>query len=421
VLQTLKADFGVLLRYTQLFPLCFAVFVSMLGFGLVMPLLPMYARNFGATGIQLGFLTASFALTRAVSTLPGGWLSDRMGRKKPIAVGLLMYSIVMALYGFSQDVNQLILLRSLQGVASGIVWPVISTMVVDIALPQDRAKALGLYETMHFLGMIVGPGLGGILAGVFNISVPFFVCGGLALMTTVLVIFTVRETVTAKTRISTPQAEFDFPAKPASNKSPHIDFQGIRQLTPYPRVFCGICAARFIIAFSNSLIQPVLSVYANEMLGISEAGVGILFSVMAVVTLFTTLPLGTAADSIGRKPILILGKVFDAASALLMIFSGSFWPLFFVMMIRGLGRGATNPTVTAMFSSVVPASMRGRGMGIFNSFQNVGLVVGSSIGGFLFEFYSPETPFVACGTISLIGAALVLLMVSEPKQDFKDS
>jgi len=109
------------LKYTQLFPLCFAVFVSMLGFGLVMPLLPMYARTFGATGVQLGFLTASFALTRVVSTLPGGWISDRMGRKKPIAVGLLMYSVVMALYGFSQDVNQLIILRSLQGVASGIV------------------------------------------------------------------------------------------------------------------------------------------------------------------------------------------------------------------------------------------------------------------------------------------------------------
>ena len=384
MLRTFKADLGVLTKYTQLFPLCFAVFVSMLGFGLVMPLLPIYARNFGATGIQLGFLTASFALTRIVSTLPGGWLSDRTGRKKPIVAGLLMYSVVMALYGFSQDVNHLILLRSLQGVASGIVWPVISTMVVDIALPQDRAKALGFYETMHFLGMIVGPGLGGILAGVFDISVPFFVCGGLALITTVLVTFTVRETATTITSVDAPRVEVDLPAKPVSKKFPRINLQGIRQLTPYPRIFWGICVARFIIAFSHSLIQPVLSVYANEVLGISETGVGILFSIMGVVTLLTTLPLGSVADNTGRKPVLILGNVLDGTSALLVIFSGSFWPLFLVMMLRGLGRGATNPTVTAMFSSVVPASKRGRGMGIFNSFQNVGLIVGSSIGGFLF-------------------------------------
>lgn len=421
MLRTFKADLRVLLRYNELFPLCFAVFVSMLGFGLVMPILPIYARDFGATGIQLGFLTASFALTRVVSTLPGGWVSDRMGRKKPMAAGLLMYSVVMALYGFSQDVNQLILLRSLQGVASGIVWPVISTMIVDIALPEDRAKALGFYETMHFLGMIVGPGLGGILAGVFNISVPFFVCGGLAFVTTILVAFTVRETVTTKTSNNTSQAEIDLPVKPTSSRSPNTILQGIRQLTPYPYIFLGICLARFIIAFSHSLIQPVLSVYANEVLGISETGVGILFSIMGVVTLLTTLPLGSVADNTGRKPVLILGKVFDGVSALLVIFSGSFWPLFFVMMLRGLGRGATNPSITAMFSSVIPASKRGRGMGIFNIFQNIGLVVGSSIGGFLFEFYTRETPFIACGTISLIGAALVFLMVSEPKQCVEES
>ncbi len=416
-----KTDLQVLLKYTQLFPLCFAVFVSMLGFGLVMPLLPIYARDFGATGIQLGFLTASFALTRVVSTLPGGWLSDRMGRKKPIAAGLLMYSVVMALYGFSQDVNHLILLRSLQGVASGIVWPVISTMIVDIALPQDRAKALGFYETMHFLGMIVGPGLGGILADIFNISVPFFVCGGLAFVTTVLVSLTVRETAKTITNNDLNQAESDFPAKPSSGKSRKSFLQGMGQLTPYPRIFLGICLARFMIAFSHSLIQPVLSVYANEVLGISEAGVGVLFSIMGVVTLLTTLPLGSVADKAGRKPVLVLGNAFDGVSALLVIFSGSFWPLFFVMMLRGLGRGATNPSITAMFSSVIPASKRGRGMGIFNSFQNVGLVVGSSIGGFLFEFYTRETPFIACGTISLIGAALVFLMVNEPKQRLEES
>ena len=416
-----KTDLQVLLKYTQLFPLCFAVFVSMLGFGLVMPLLPIYARDFGATGIQLGFLTASFALTRVVSTLPGGWLSDRMGRKKPIAAGLLMYSVVMALYGFSQDVNHLILLRSLQGVASGIVWPVISTMIVDIALPQDRAKALGFYETMHFLGMIVGPGLGGILADTFNISVPFFVCGGLAFVTTVLVTLTVRETAKTIANNDLNQAESDFPAKPSSGKSRKSFLEGMGQLTPYPRIFLGICFARFMIAFSHSLIQPVLSVYANEVLGISEAGVGVLFSIMGVVTLFTTLPLGSVADKAGRKPVLVLGNVFDGVSALLVIFSGSFWPLFFVMMLRGLGRGATNPSITAMFSSVIPASKRGRGMGIFNSFQNVGLVVGSSIGGFLFELYMRETPFIACGTISLIGAALVFLMVNEPKQRLEES
>jgi len=81
MLQTFKEDLKLLSRYTQLFPLCFAVFVSMLGFGLVMPLLPIYASDLGATGIQLGLLTGSFAITRTITTFLGGWLADKVGRK----------------------------------------------------------------------------------------------------------------------------------------------------------------------------------------------------------------------------------------------------------------------------------------------------------------------------------------------------
>jgi len=121
MLRQFKDDLMVLSKYSQLFPLCFAVFVSMLGFGLVMPLLPIYARNFGASGLQLGLLTSSFAVARLTTALPGGWLADKLGRKKPVVLGLLVYSIVMSLYGFSQDVFQLILFRAFQGMASGIV------------------------------------------------------------------------------------------------------------------------------------------------------------------------------------------------------------------------------------------------------------------------------------------------------------
>jgi len=265
--------------------------------------------------------------------------------------------------------------------------------------------------------MVVGPGLGGLLAGAFTIAVPFFVCGALALVSTLLVAFTVRETVATANSPDISQTGLDSSPKTDSGTLVSRNLiEGIRQLTPHPRSFFGLCVARFIIPFSNSLIQPVLSVYANEKLGISEVGVGILFTVMAMMTLFTTLPMGTVSDEVGRKPTLILGKIFDATSSLLVIYSGSFWPLFFVMSLRGFGRAASNPSITAMFSDLVSASKRGRGMGLFNSFQNVGLVVGATVGGFLYEFSSSETPFVACAIVSLIGVAIVLLTISEREQ-----
>ena len=391
----------------------------MLGFGLVMPLLPIYARDFGATGMQLGFLTASFAVARLITTFPGGWLADRTGRKKPIILGLFAYSVVMALYGFSQDTSQLILLRGLQGMASGIVWPVISTMVVEMVPPKDRGKAMGLYEMMHFLGMVIGPGLGGVLAGVFTTAVPFFVCGVLAFLSSILVVFTVQETVTTKLSIDDSPTENAYFGTNSKTSGRNSIIGAIKQLTPYAGIFVGLCVARFILAFSSSLMQPVLSVYANEEIGISEAGVGMLFTIQGIVTLFATIPMGTVADRVGRKPMIILGKIIHASAAILVIFSGSLWPLLLVMTMRGFGRAVSNPSITAMFSGLVPVSKRGRGMGIFNIFQNVGLVVGATVGGFLYEFSSFESPFIACAGVGLIGVLVVSLMVSEPKQGLR--
>ena len=417
MLQTLKEDLKLLSRYTQLFPLSFAVFVSMLGFGLVMPLLPIYASDFGATGIQLGLLTGSFAITRTITSFLGGWLADKVGRKTPVIVGLLAYSVVMTLYGFSQDVNQLILLRGLQGLASGVVWPVISVMVADVALPEDRSKAMGLYEMMLFLGRVVGPGLGGVLADVFTKAVPFFFCGILAFLSMILVAFSVQETFRNKGIIEKHQKDSKHPPKPNFGTSANSGF--LRKMTPYPRTFLGLCIAVLIVSFSSSLIQPVLSVFAEEKLGISVAGVGVLFSVMGAVMLVTALPIGSVADRTGRKPVFILGKIVDAVSTVLIILSGGFWPLLFVMMLRGFGRAASNPSITAMFSSLVPASRRGKSMGVFNVFRNIGLVVGSTIGGFLWDVSSTESPFIACAIVTLVGVIIALLTVSEPKKGLK--
>jgi len=270
---------------------------------------------------------------------------------------------------------------------------------------------------MHFLGMVVGPGLGGVLAGAFNIAVPFFVCGALAFASTVLVAFTVQETIPTENSMDASSTGLSSSSE-TSLRAPTIsNFKVAGQLTPYVGIFLGLCVARLILALSNSLIQPVLSVYANEQLGVNEVGVGMLFTVQAIAILFTTLPMGAFADRIGRKPMIVFGKIFQATSAILVIFSGSFWPLLLIMMLRGFGRGVSNPSIVAIFSGLVPGSKRGRAMGIFSIFQNIGLVIGSTLGGFFYDFYSSEIPFVACATIGFIGVFVVLLTVSEPKQD----
>ncbi|MCW3981846.1 MAG: MFS transporter, partial [Candidatus Bathyarchaeota archaeon] len=108
-----------------------------------------------------------------------------------------------------------------------------------------------------------------------------------------------------------------------------------------------------------------------------------------------------------------------ASAAILVVLAGGFWPLLLIMMMRGFGRAASNPSITAIFSGLVPLSKRGRGMGIFSVFQNVGLVVGATTGGFLYEFISSESPFVACALVGLIGVLVVIFTVSEPKRGLR--
>ncbi len=144
-----------------------------------------------------------------------------------------------------------------------------------------------------------------------------------------------------------------------------------------------------------------------------------LFTVQGIVTLFATIPMGIVADEVGRKPMIVLGKLIHASAAVLVVLSGSFWPLLTIMMMRGFGRSMSNPSITAMFSGLMPLSKRGRGMGIFNLFRNVGLVVGSALGGFLYEFSSSEAPFLACAGVGLVGVLVVLLLVSEPEQGLR--
>jgi multidrug resistance protein len=399
----LKEDVKLLFKNRQLLFLSFAVFVSMLGFGLIMPLLPLYARRFGASGVELGLLTTSFALARIITTFPGGWLADKTGRKPPIITGLFFYSIVMTLYAFSQNVHYLIFLRGLQGAASGLVWPVISTMIGDMVHPKDRSKAMGLYEMTWYLGLAVGPALGGILSAFFGLAMPFYVCGILAFMTMMLVAFTVKETSLYNDNGVSWQGN-------ACKKDFKASFSF---LTFYPRVFLGFCIVGFAISFSQSLIQPILSVYADEQLGFSEIAIAMLFTANGLANFVLTLPASTVADRVGRKHVIIFGMLLDGFSTMLIALFSDYWMLFLFMSMRGVGHASSNPSISAMVCGLVPISSRGKVMGIFNMVRNVGLVAGSFFGGLLYDGVSPTAPFWMCALVEFIGFSCVVFMIKE--------
>ncbi len=393
----LMREFAILFKYRNLLELCFAVLVSMIGFGLIIPLLPIYGREMGASGFYLGLLTSLFGMTRILSSLPGGVLADRVGRKKLIAGGLFVYTGVMFLFGISTNLYQLLFLRACQGAASGVVWPVAATMVADIVEPQDRGKAMGFFSMMWDGGIAVGPVLGGLLTAAIDIAFPFFVCSALSLVSALLIVVRVRETQSdqeRKSAVSTGGLTFHKPS------------------------LIGMCITGFTTSFAMGLVQPIIPLFGNEVIGLNEAAIGVIFGAMGVTRFLVKMPAGILSDRIGKKRVLIVGLISNGIFTAFMSLSRSFFTMLLPSVTRAVGLGMTMPPMNALVTTLTTKENRGKVMGIFSASRNLGLVVGPLLGGITFDAISVQAPFVVCSIVVFLGASVLILTVKEPDGEF---
>jgi DHA1 family multidrug resistance protein-like MFS transporter len=384
-------ELTILFKYKNYLELCFAVLVSMIGFGLIIPLLPIYGREMGASGFYLGLLTSLFAITRAMTSFPGGLMADKIGRKKLIAGGLFVYTVVMFLFGVSTNLYHLFILRACQGAASGIVWPVAATMVADIVEPEDRGKAMGFFTMMWDAGIAIGPILGGFLTVAFSIAVPFFVCSLFALISALLIVWRVEET------FSQEDHQITVPLTVSIDRFSLL----------------GISITGFVIAFALGLVHPLISLFGDEVIGLNEAAIGLIFGVMGVTRFLVKTPSGIVADRIGRKIIVLGGLLLNGVFTVAISFSRGFLDMIIYTVIRAIGLGMTMPSINALVTSLTTKENRGKVMGIYSTARNGGLIVGPLLGAYMFDAVSKQSPFYICGAVVLVGALIMMTTVRE--------
>ncbi|MBU7043423.1 MAG: MFS transporter [Theionarchaea archaeon] len=392
-MHKVTTEFTILFKYKNYLELCFAVLVSMIGFGLIIPLLPIYGREMGASGFYLGLLTSLFAITRAMTSFPGGFLADKIGRKKLIAGGLFVYTIVMFLFGISTNLYHLFILRACQGAASGIVWPVAATMVADIVEPKDRGKAMGFFTMMWDAGIAIGPVLGGFLTVAFSIAVPFFVCSAFALISALLIVWRVEETLSQEDR--------------AMKSSPSLSLS-IDRFS-----LLGISITGFAMAFALGLVHPLISLFGDEVLGLNEAAIGLIFGVMGVTRFLVKAPSGVIADRIGRKIVALGGFLINGIFTVAITLSQGLVSMLFFTVIRAIGLGMTMPSINALVTSLTSKENRGKVMGIYSTARNGGLIVGPLLGAMVFDTVSKQSPFYLCGAVVFVAALIMMVTVRE--------
>lgn len=371
-----------------------AVFINIVSFTMVFPLLPAYAREFNASDLQIGLMASSFALAQLLFSALWGSLSDRMGRKPIIAMGLLGMGAGFIVFGMAWNITILFVSRFLQGMFSAATLPASRAYIADVTTPEERLKAMGHLGAAIALGIILGPAIGGILSQ-GGLALPFFVSAAVAFVNFLLVILFLPESIKQKSKKA-----IDL-TKTFLGNFAHI-YRGLK----------GSLAALFILAFvwsfafsNNSISVPLLGM---EKFNLSVISIGMLFTVMGLISAMTQIFLLTKITSfLGERSTALIGLAMMALGFVSMPFLPSqIIFLYIAIAVAGLGSALSRPVITALISKETPDE-QGKTMGVANAFESLGRLIGPLMGGFLFSF-GIELPFLFSGAVIVLVLALVI-------------
>ncbi|MGB2696355.1 MAG: MFS transporter [Candidatus Zixiibacteriota bacterium] len=370
-----------------------SIFVASLGIGMVSPLMPIYSQSLGAKGIWLGAIFSGFSLARIIFMPLVGRLSDRRGRKIFITLGLLFYSFLSLGYIFSQNLQQLIAVRFLHGVASAMVVPIAMAYIGEISPKGEEGKFLGTFNIALFFGFGMGPLLGGVVTDKISQSASFLAMGGLSLISFLAILFFLPASGSQKTRLSNKRFSFKLLLK--------------------DRLLQGLVLFRAFYAFGRGLVVTFLPILAISHRA-SLTQIGLLISSSILLNSVLQYPFGKMADRYDKKKLLLLGSGISAFMLFLIPLGDNFLKLFLIALVLGIGGGISMPAGTAL-AAVVGKRRSGMGstMGIYSMAMSAGLIFGPLTGGAIQSSWGINSVFFLGGLISVFGiACFYLVMVS---------
>lgn len=380
------------MKKPPLFFIYLTIFVNIIGFGMVFPLLPFYARHFQASEFTVGLLAASFAIAQFILSPIWGRLSDRFGRKPIIAVALAGLSLSFLLFGLADNLSLLFLGRILQGVFSAASISVAQAYVADVTDKKDRIRGMGNLGASLAAGFIFGPGIGGVLSTV-NLSFPFFMAAGLAALNFVFVAAFLPESLSKKAEKLTIKEGF-FNIK-------HM-YRGLK----------GEMGSFFILTFlwSFALTNNEVGVplFSEERLGLQASTIGYFFSLQGLLSAFMqSVLIYKITRLLGEHKTAVLGISVMAVGLFLIPFAITPALLLIFMIFMTIGSSMTRPTLASLVSKQTKEG-QGTTMGIFSSFESLGRVFGPILGGWLFSTFGFHSPFTVTSVIILLSLLFII-------------
>jgi MFS family permease len=376
-----------------LITLCLASFLGSVSFSVLLPVLPYYSQEMGASPSQVGLIIALYSYVTAVFLIPFGMLADKIGARRMLIAGLLLYTLTPLLYHPTNNLIQLGFVRAAHGLASSVFLPAASALTIQ-SVPSERwGEALGWLTMAMQSSLVIGPVLGGLLLNRWGFHAAFYSCSIIPLAGLFFVLLRLRtvRSVSAELRV-------------------RGSFTWLKQ----PGVFTGLITPLFFTIGSGTIFtfMPL----HGQALGISETMAGIIIATLYLGSTLLRVPGGKLSDKIGRKPVILLGLALASATMLLISFTGSAPVLITLAIFFGMGMGLAMPAAYALVADLTPSEMMGLSMGMTSSFLYCGLALGPTIMGVVAAMSNYPTMFRVCSLSLLLGIIVILSLIGKRRR-----
>lgn len=369
--------------------LMISIFLTFTGIGLVVPILPTYMNELHIGGSVVGMLVAAFSLTQLIVSPLAGRLSDKMGRKKIIVMGLVVFSLSELVFGLAQQPWMLFVARMLGGIGAALIMPAVMAYVADTTSMEERAKGMGLINAAITTGFIIGPGIGGYLAE-FGIRVPFFAAAAAAAFIAILTFILLPESRSAA-------ADQDHASARQQNES--LAAQLVRSYRePY---FIGLVIV-FVLSFGLANYETVFGLFVDHKFGFTPKDIAFVLtfgSIAGAVVQLTAF--SWILNRFGENRVISVCLLASGVFILLTLFVQGYFAIMAVTFIVFLAMDILRPAVGTQLSKMAGETQQGFVMGMNSAYTSLGNIAGPIIAGFLFDL-DINFPYVAAALVMVL-------------------